>query len=209
MVAGLTLLGISAAEDKAVVLNPFAVSSEANKGYYASETLSGTQLKSQVRDLANPITILTEEFMHDIGAVNYEETPEFLPSTQAFKGDTSDTESVTSRTGTPFTVRGFRFTSLTDNSFTRRIKVDNFNTETVTQSRGPNSLLFGLGSVAGGLDAANKAGRFNADSCGLEFRFDSEGSRRASVDVNRILVPNRVALRFAALATAQRTPRDY
>jgi len=198
-----------AAEDKTVVLNPFVVSTEVNKGYYASETLSGTQLKSQVRDLANPISILTEEFMRDIGAVNYEEALEFLPSTQAYKGDTADPEAVTSRTGTPFTVRGFRSSSLTNNFFTSRIKVDNFNTETVTQSRGPNSLLFGLGSVGGGLDATPKAGRFDADSYSLELRLDSEGSRRGSLDVNRILVPRKVALRFAALAHDQRTPREF
>jgi hypothetical protein len=197
------------AEDSAVVLNPFIVSTEANKGYYASETLSGTQLKSQVRDLANPITILTEEFLRDIGAVNYEEALEFLPSTREFKGDSSDPEAVTSRTGTPFTVRGFRSTSLTNNFFTSRIKVDNFNTETLTQSRGPNSLLFGLGSVGGGLDATSKVGRFNANGYGLDFRFDGEGSRRVSLDVNRIIIPNKVALRFAALATDQRTPREF
>ena len=199
----------SAAEDTAVILNPFVVSTDANKGYYASETLSGTQLKSQVRDLANPITILTEEFMRDIGAVNYEEALEFLPSTQAFKGDTSDPESVSSRTGTPFTVRGFRSSSLTNNFFTSRIKVDNFNTETVTQSRGPNSLLFGLGSVGGGLDATNKLGRFNANSHSLDVRLDSEGSKRVSLDINRIIVPKKLALRFAALSTDQRTPREF
>ena len=199
----------STADDAAVILNPFVVSTDANKGYYASETLSGTQLKSQVRDLANPITILTEEFMRDIGAVNYEEALEFLPSTQAFKGDTSDPESVSSRTGTPFTVRGFRSSSLTNNFFTSRIKVDNFNTETVTQSRGPNSLLFGLGSVGGGLDATHKLGRFNANSHSLDARFDSEGSRRVSLDINRIIVPKKLALRFAALSTDQRTPREF
>ena len=58
------------ANGETIVLNPFVVGSAANQGYYASETLSGTQLKAQVRDLANPITILTEEFMRDIGAVN-------------------------------------------------------------------------------------------------------------------------------------------
>jgi len=195
-------------EEEPLVLNPFVVSTEANKGYYASETLSGTQLRSQVRDLANPITILTEEFMRDIGAVNYEEALEFLPSTREFKGDSSDPEGVTTRTGTPFMVRGFRSTSLTNNFFTSRIKVDNFNTETVTQSRGPNSLLFGLGSVGGGLDATNKAGRFNANSYGLEVRFDSEGSQRATVDINQILIPQKLALRFAALGVDQRTPRD-
>ena len=198
----------SAAQERPIELNPFVVRTEVNQGYYASETLSGTQLKSQVRDLANPISILTEEFMRDIGAVNYEEALEFLPSTQAYKGDTADPEAVTSRTGTPFTVRGFRSSSLTNNFFTSRIKVDNFNTETVTQSRGPNSLLFGLDSVGGGLDATAKAGRFDADSYSLEVRFDTEGSRRASVDINRIVVPRKVALRFAALTHDQRTPRE-
>jgi hypothetical protein len=198
----------SATQERPIELNPFVVRTEVNQGYYASETLSGTQLKSQVRDLANPISILTEEFMRDIGAVNYEEALEFLPSTQAYKGDTADPEAVTSRTGTPFTVRGFRSSSLTNNFFTSRIKVDNFNTETVTQSRGPNSLLFGLGSVGGGLDATAKAGRFDADSYSLEMRFDTEGSRRASVDINRIVLPRKVALRFAALTHDQRTPRE-
>lgn len=198
----------SAAVDDAVILNPFVVSTDANKGYYASETLSGTQLRSQVRDLANPISVLTEEFMRDIGAVNYEEALEFLPSTRAFNGDSSDPEGVNSRNSTPFMVRGFRSNSLTNNFFTSRVKVDNYNTESVTQSRGPNSLLFGLGSVGGGLDATNKLGRFNANSFGLETRFDSEGSKRASVDVNQILIPRKLAARFAAVSTDQRTPRD-
>jgi len=198
----------AAPAEETIVLNPFVVSTEANKGYYASETLSGTQLRTPVRDLANPITILTEEFMRDIGAVNYEEALEFLPSTQAFKTDSSDQEGNGSRNSTAYMVRGFRSDSLTNNFFTSRIKVDNYNTETVTQSRGPNSLLFGLGSVGGGLDATNKAGKFNANSYGLETRFDSEGTRRASVDINRILVPKKVAVRFAGLFSDQRTPRD-
>ncbi|MDI1320857.1 MAG: TonB-dependent receptor plug domain-containing protein, partial [bacterium] len=191
-----------------IVLNPFVVTPESTSGYYASETLSGTQLRSQVRDLANPITILTEEFMKDIGAVNYEEALEFLPSTQGFKTDSSDQEGNGSRNSTAYMVRGFRSNTLTNNFFTSRIKVDSYNTETVTQSRGPNSLLFGLGSVGGGLDATNKVGRFNANSYGLEVRFDSEGTRRASVDINQVLIPKKLAVRFAGLSTDQRTPRD-
>lgn len=196
------------AAEETIVLNPFVVTSESSKGYHASETLSGTQLKSEVRDLANPITILTAEFMQDIGAVNYQEALEFLPSTREFKGDASDPESVGNRTGTPFTVRGFTSNTLTNNFFTTRVKVDNYNTETVTQSRGPNSLLFGLGSVGGGIDATPKVGRFNANSYSIEVRFDSEGTKRSSIDINQILIPQKLAVRFAALAADQRTPRD-
>jgi hypothetical protein len=203
-----TPAAVAAPAEETIVLNPFVVTSGSNQGYYATETLSGTQLRSQVRDLANPITILTEEFMKDIGAVNYEEALEFLPSTQAFKTDSSDQEGNGSRNSTAYMVRGFRSNSLTNNFFTSRIKVDSYNTETVTQSRGPNSLLFGLGSVGGALDATNKAGKFNANSYGVETRFDSEGSRRASVDVNQILIPKKLAVRFAGLSADQRTPRD-
>ncbi len=143
----LSFLSLSAAaqvEPEPVVLNPFVVNTDSTSGYYASETLSGTQLRTPVRDLANPITILTEEFMQDIGAVDYQEALEFLPSTREFKGDSSDSEGVGNRTGTPYSVRGFTSNTLTNNFFTTRVKLDNYNTETVTQSRGPNSLLFGL-----------------------------------------------------------------
>jgi iron complex outermembrane recepter protein len=198
----------SATEEETFVLSPFVVTADSTQGYYASETLSGTQLRSEVRDLANPITILTEEFMQDIGAVNYQEALEFLPSTREFKGDASDPEMVGNRNGTPYSVRGFTSNTLTNNFFTTRVKVDNYNTETVTQSRGPNSLLFGLGSVGGGLDATNKTGKFNANSYGLDLRFDSEGTRRATADINQILVPEKFAVRFAAVAADQRTPRD-
>ncbi len=210
MLASLAAIPLQAVEKEPeeVVLNPFVVTADATNGYYASETLSGTQLKSQVRDLANPISILTEEFMKDIGAVNYQDALEFLPSTREFKGDASDPEMVATRNSTPYMVRGFTSSTLTNNFFTSRVKVDNFNTETVTQSRGPNSLLFGLGSVGGGLDATNKMGRFDANSVRLETRIDSEGSTRATIDINQIIVPQKLAVRFAALTTDQRTPRD-
>jgi hypothetical protein len=39
-------------------------------------------------------------------------------------------------------------------------------------------------------------------------RFDSEGSKRASVDINQILIPQKLAVRFAALSADQRTPRE-
>ncbi|MDI1249380.1 MAG: TonB-dependent receptor plug domain-containing protein [Lacunisphaera sp.] len=198
----------AAPAEETIVLNPFVVTSDSTKGYYATETLSGTQLRTPIRDLANPITILTEEFMRDIGAVNYQEALEFLPSTREFKGDASDPESVGNRNGNPYSVRGFTSNTLTNNFFTTRVKMDNFNTETVTQSRGPNSLLFGMGSVGGGLDATNKVGKFNANSYGAEARFDSDGTKRVSVDINQILIPKKLAVRFAGLSYDQRTPRD-
>lgn len=199
---------LAAQDDEVFELSPFTIDAGSDTGYYATETLSGTQLRTSVRDLANPITILTEEFMDDIGAVNYEEALEYLPSTKAYVGQQSDFDNNQGRTGAPYTTRGFRVDALTSNFFSTRIKMDSFSTERLTQSRGPNSLLFGLGSVGGALDASFKRARFNRDSQEIQFRTDSEGSYRTSLDVNKILVEDKLALRAALLYEDQRTYRD-
>lgn len=195
-------------EEQVETLNPFVVDESATMGYYATETLSGTQLRTEVRNLANPITILTEEFMQDIGAVNYEEAVEFLPSTRTYVGDTQDNDANAQRTGTPFNVRGFRVETLTNNFFATQIRVDTYNTERLTQSRGPNSLLFGLGSVGGALDTTAKMGKFNRNSYEMGLRFDSEGSARANLDANVIVVKDKLAVRVAGLSEDRRTYRE-
>lgn len=74
-----------------VELNPFVVDASRNTGYVASETLSGTRLKTEVRHVASPVTILTEEFLQDIGATNFADIVEFMPGTETYRFDDSDT----------------------------------------------------------------------------------------------------------------------
>lgn len=198
----------SEAENEVFELSPFSVDASGDQGYYASETLSGTQLRTDLRSLANPVTVLTEEMMRDIGAVNYEEAVEYLPSTVSFTGDTSDNDGNTARTGTPYTSRGFRVTALTQDFLSTGIRQDTFNTERLTQSRGPNSLLFGLGSVGGAINTGSKRGRLNRDSQEGDLRLDEHGSTRYEYDINKILVEDKLALRVALLYDDKRTHRD-
>jgi hypothetical protein len=57
-------------ENEIVELSPFEVDASADTGYYATETLSGTYLSTNMRNLANPVTALTAEFLEDIGATS-------------------------------------------------------------------------------------------------------------------------------------------
>lgn len=59
--------------EEAIVLNPFAVSASSDVGYTATSTLGGTRLKSELRDVASQIDVLTAEFLEDIGALTLEE----------------------------------------------------------------------------------------------------------------------------------------
>jgi hypothetical protein len=54
-----------AAADETIVLSPFTVSSEADRGYQALNTLSGTRLNSKLEDLGASITVVTKQQMQD------------------------------------------------------------------------------------------------------------------------------------------------
>src|SRR5687767_8697102 len=50
-----------------IALSPFTVSDTAEEGYVATQTLSGTRVKSDIRDLGSALTIMTEALMNDLG----------------------------------------------------------------------------------------------------------------------------------------------
>src|SRR6186713_2049950 len=55
--------------DETVVLSPFEVVAQ-DRGYYASNTMSGTRLNSKVEDLASSITVVTKEQMSDFAMLD-------------------------------------------------------------------------------------------------------------------------------------------
>lgn len=58
------------AADEIVALSPFEVSSSKDRGYYASNTMSGTRLNSKLSDLASSITVTTKQELADTSTLN-------------------------------------------------------------------------------------------------------------------------------------------
>jgi outer membrane receptor protein involved in Fe transport len=75
---------------------------------------------------------------------------------------------------------------------------DSFDVGRVDLQRGPNSILFGIGSPAGIINASVNTAGF-MDSGSVENRFGSFGTLRDSLDVNHVLLKNELAFRIAAL----------
>ena len=59
-------------KEDVIQLSPFEVSAEKDTGYRASGTLAGTRLRTELRDVAASVSVITKEFMQDIGANNLE-----------------------------------------------------------------------------------------------------------------------------------------
>ena len=69
-----TSAGYTAQSDEKVTISPFEVTKSNESGYLAKNTLAGTRLNTDLKDLGAPITVVTKQFLSDIEATNAPET---------------------------------------------------------------------------------------------------------------------------------------
>ncbi|MCZ6672878.1 MAG: hypothetical protein O7C75_08060 [Verrucomicrobia bacterium] len=199
-------------EDETVyTLSPFTVDESETVGYAATSTLAGTRIKTDLKDLGASISVVTEAFMDDVAATDAQTLLSYLGNVEVggfqgnFTGASASTWSrfyqLDARTNPQRNqrVRGLFAADLTRNLYLTDIPFDSYNTGRVTVSRGPNSLLFGIGSPGGVIDNASKQAIHNSDFGELGIRLDNYGSWRAELDYNKSLVEDRVALRISIL----------
>ena len=60
----------AASSQEVIELSPFVISSGEEKGYVATSSLAGSRMKTELKDIASQIDVLTPEFLADIGARN-------------------------------------------------------------------------------------------------------------------------------------------
>ena len=61
----LAIRGQDAADEEVTVLSPFEVSPEEDRGYQASSTLAGTRMRTDLKDLASSVSVVTAQFLKD------------------------------------------------------------------------------------------------------------------------------------------------
>lgn len=188
-------------ETEVVRLSPFVVSSGSEQGYHATETLSGTRIRSEVRDLGSAMTIFTEQMLDDLGAHNVNDILKFSPNTDPFLISTDQTTNFGATfilTPTQYVTRGGSTTLITQDFFQNDIPQDRYNSEALTFTRGPNSILFGQGEPAGGFTSATKRAK-DKTATAITVEGDEYDSLRATLDHNQVLKKNVLAMRYAGL----------
>ena len=186
------------ADAETVELSPFVVSTSSETGWVASQTLAGSRMKTDFKDLAQPIEVMTMEFMQDMGAKNFEDVLNYATNIEG-PNDRAGTDRSGFGTGQPKNNNIFRGLNGGTNAhdfFESDMPSDNYNTERLTIARGPNAILFGLGSPAGIVDATLKRGNLRKNAAEVQFQYTSDDSKRVAFDLNRVLVKDRLALRF-------------
>ena len=83
--------------------------------------------------------------------------------------------------------------------FTSITNMDPYRVGRFDDTRGANSLLFGVGAPGGVLNQSSKTAATHRHSANLRYGFGSWERNRSELDVNRVLVKDRLALSLAAL----------
>jgi iron complex outermembrane receptor protein len=198
----------SVAGDEAVELSPFVVGASRNIGYESSETLSGTRLRSASKFVAAAVTEFTDTIMQDLSLTNFGDLVDFAPNSSAYNGGgfDSDPNGNTGLFGVNYSVRGFLVTSVSRDFINIRSAEDAYNIEQFSFTRGPNAVLFGIGNPAGITNSVSKRAKFT-NAYTVAFRGDTNGSTRATLDLNKVLLRNRLAVRVTALKENKETNR--
>jgi hypothetical protein len=63
----------TATGDTVVELSPFVISSDSETGRVATQTLGGSRMKTDFKDLAQPMEVLTMDFMRDLRVNSFDQ----------------------------------------------------------------------------------------------------------------------------------------
>lgn len=203
----------AAAKEEAVVLSPFQVNAEEEKGYVALTALSGTRTNEKLANLPNTISVFTADLMSDLALTDFFGAVEFAAGAENIYNDTGTVGApVGTRSGNQISFRGIPSVRQLRDGFPWFMPADSYNTERIEFARGPGGLAYGDVDPAGIINIASKRAHFR-QRASATVRYDTLGTQRYSIDLNQRLAP-RLAVRLNALNSEveqfrQRTERTW
>ncbi|MBI2517879.1 MAG: TonB-dependent receptor plug domain-containing protein [Opitutae bacterium] len=184
-------------EEKVIALSPFKVSADKDKGYRATNSVSGSRLDTPIKEIPMPIEVITEKFLRDTGARDLRESLRYsagilLQSQNDYgtpggayqgPGGVNNAEGSTANPSrTSIKLRGFVTESVLRDGYLRLNATDSVNIARIEVVRGPAALLYGVGNFGGIVNYLPKLPEARARA---EFGLGvgTYGFRRSTLDV--------------------------
>lgn len=155
--------------DDVISLSEFSVSAESNRGYIASETMTGSRVKTQIADLPYTVNVLTSEFFEDFGIF---ELSDNVVQIGGFTG---------LDVGGGFNLRGFSSSSQLRDGFFRLGRYGSSNVDRMEIIKGSNAAIYGRTSPGGMLNMVSKQPK-KRESQRLSFNYGDEGTQRVTLE---------------------------
>ncbi len=196
-----------------VVLSPFTVTSDTDRGYQAGNTLAGSRMNTKLAETPASVSVFTEEFLKDLGATNLADVLEYGVNANADFNAVSTAPSFFYMDGA--LLNGVRvnnrglFASQTIDFLDTTLPIDSYNTGRFDVSSGPNSVLFGFGSAGGIVNAQTRAADLRRTSANVSLVAGSWSAYRAEADVNVTAIKDKLGVRVMGLHDERDTWKRY
>jgi outer membrane receptor protein involved in Fe transport len=150
-----------------------------------------------------PISVLTKEFLDDIGAENTQDILKVAMSSVTERADSSGT--LQEAFDTRANIRGFVESTITRDYLPNMVQSrgilasDLFNVDRADLSRGPNSVLYGAGRPGGAINTSSKRAVLNGSQKSVSLTMGRWNKTRSEVDLAIPLIKDALALRANTL----------
>jgi outer membrane receptor protein involved in Fe transport len=187
-----------------IVLSPFEVNTEQDKGFVASSSLAGGRLAGQLADTPVAYSVLTRDFIDALQLTSLSEMVKWAPNSY----DLADNNQTYDTGGSVrIASRGVASNNPQRNFFPVYYDFDSYNLDRLDLARGPNAILFGTSGVGGTANSVTKTARTDRRFTTMQFSYGPTDSERFTLDHNQPLGPT-VALRLNALWNDRKGWRD-
>lgn len=201
-----------AIEEQPIVLERFTVNVDTDRGYVAVDSLAGGRTNTPIRLTPSAMSSVTRTFIDDLAIQDVREALKWAPNVVP-----TDQNAGKGFGGSAFHEWSFNFRGAgagqqggpgpTRNYFSFYQNADSYNIERIEFTRGPNSILFGLGTVGGTLTTYTKVPRLDKNFYTVTAIVDSNDSLRFEGDFNQA-VGEKLAIRVNALKDMNRGWRN-
>lgn len=192
-----------ATEGETVKLETFVVNTAKDNGYIAVDSLAGGRTNTPIKLTPSSISSLTRTFLDDLGIQNVREALRWTSNVVP-----EDPNAGKGFGGAAFHDWAFNYRGAgageqggpgpTRNYFSFYQNIDSYNVERFEILKGPNSIIFGLGTAGGQLSAYTKVPRLDKNFNKAGVIVDSNNSVRFELDINR-RVTDSLAIRINAV----------
>jgi outer membrane receptor protein involved in Fe transport len=198
--------------DQPIVLEKFTVNTDRDIGYTAVDALAGGRTNTPIRLTPASMSSLTRTFIDDLGIQNVRQALQWTPNVVP-----TDPQAGKGFGGAAFHAWSFNYRGAgagqqggpgpTKNYFSFYQDADAYNIERIEFTRGPNSILFGIGTVGGTLTTYTKVPRLDKSFISPGVTVDSNGSLRFEADYN-VVVSDKFVVRINGLFDNNRGWRE-
>lgn len=173
--------------DDVIRLSEFQVSTSADKGYRAGNSVSATRIDTPIKDLPFAISAFTSQFISDVGARDLFDVVQYAPSVTSAGREFNAGNAV-------YTIRGFDQTPQ-HNGFVGEAYVDTVSIDRVEVVKGPSSVLYGQVAPGGTVNYITKRPGTKAATI-VGAQVGTQDFWRTTLDVNQPLLGKSVLFRL-------------